>query len=329
MGIVNNLHQHRHAHTAAGARLTLGIILSSVIFVAEVAGGLISNSLALLSDAGHVFADIVALSLSAYALRQAQKPPSHSMTFGYHRVGVVVAIINSVLIFGIAGFIFFEAARRFQAPPEVDSPVMLGVAALGLAANLIVAFWLREAQKESLNIRSAFWHVLGDALASVGVIIGAIAIMLTGYSIIDAAISAIIGLIIAASAWGILAEGVKVILESAPAHVKLDDLAGDLRRIGGVQDVHDLHVWSLTPQLHALSCHIVIDDRLTSETAHVRAEVETMLAEKYEITHTTLQLECQSCAPGGLLCTLEPGACPLTPHAHPGGESSPDAGQNS
>jgi cobalt-zinc-cadmium efflux system protein len=308
------VHQHQHVHPTAGARLTLGIVLSSVIFIAEVAGGLISNSLALLSDAGHVLADIVALSLSAYALRQAQRPPSHRMTFGYHRVGVIVAIVNAAAIFGIAGFIIYEAAQRLQTPPEVNSPIMLAVAALGLAANLVVAFWLREARKESLNVRSAFWHVLGDALASVGVIIGAIVIMLTGFTVADAIVSAIIGLIIAASAWGILAEGISVLLESTPAHIRLDDVAVALRAVPGVKEVHDLHVWSLTPNLHALSSHIVIEDRLTSETAQIRGEVEKMLAERWEITHTTLQIECRSCAPGGLLCTLEGGTCPLTPH---------------
>jgi len=311
--------QHTHSHPAAGARLTLGIILSSVIFIAELGGGLLSNSLALLSDAGHVLADIVALSLSAYALRQASRPASHKMTFGYHRVGVIVAIVNAVAIFGIAGFIFYEAAQRLQSPPEVNSPVMLGVAVLGLVANLVVAFWLREARKESLNVRSAFWHVLGDALASVGVIIGAIIIMTTGFTVADAIVSAIIGVIIAASAWGILSEGLSVLLESTPAHIELNELASALKTVPGVIEVHDLHVWSLTPNLHALSSHIVIEDRLTSEAAQVRTAVEKLLSERYEITHTTLQLECQSCTPGGLLCTLEPGACPLTPHAgdHP------------
>ncbi|MEN8613934.1 cation diffusion facilitator family transporter [Dehalogenimonas sp. THU2] len=310
------MHQHQHAHPTAGGRLKLGIIISSVIFVAEVAGGLISNSLALLSDAGHVFADIVALSLSAYALRQAQRPASHKMTFGYHRLGVVVAAVNALLIFGIAGFIIYEAVQRLQSPPEVNSPVMLAVAFIGLTANLVVAFWLREAQKESLNVKSAFWHVLGDALASVGVIIGALIIMFTGLSAADAVVSALIAVIIAVSAWGILSEALAVLLEATPAHIRLDELAEALKSVPGVEELHDLHVWSLTPQLHALSSHIVIADRLTSETAKVRAAVEKMLAERYSITHTTLQMECQSCAPGGLLCSLEPGACPLTPHPY-------------
>jgi len=307
------VHEHTNSHSA-GSRLSLGIALSTVILIAEVAGGVISNSLALLSDAGHVLADIVALSLSAYALRQAQRPPSHRMTFGYHRIGVIVAIVNSVAIFAVAGIIFFEAVKRLQSPPEVNSTIMLVIAVVGLAANLIVAFWLRDARKESLNVKSAFWHVLGDALASIGVILGAIFIKATGLAEADAFISIIIGLIIAASAWGILSEGVSVLLESTPSHINLVELAAGIRALPGVKEVHDLHVWSLTPNLHALSTHIVIEDRLTSETALVRAEVEKLLAEHYEINHTTLQLECESCCPGGQLCTLEPAACPLTPH---------------
>jgi cobalt-zinc-cadmium efflux system protein len=308
------MHQHSHNHHTAGSRLYLGIGLSSAILIAEVAGGIFSNSLALLSDAGHVLADIVALSLSAYALRQAQRPPSHRMTFGYHRIGVIVAIVNAIAIFAVAGVIFFEAVRRLQSPPEVNSTIMLAIAAGGLAANLVVAFWLRDARKESLNVKSAFWHVLGDALASVGVILGALVIKATGFVEADAVISIIIGIIIAASAWGILSEGVSVLLESTPAYINLAELADSIRAVQGVKEVHDLHVWSLTPNLHALSSHIVIEDRPTSEAALVRAQVEKLLDERYEINHTTLQLECQSCCPGGQLCTLEPGACPLTPH---------------
>lgn len=305
---------HQHTHPSTGSRLKLGIIISCFILAAEVTGGLVSNSLALLSDAGHVFADIVALSLSAYALRQAQRPANHRMTFGYHRLGVVVAMVNAVAIFGIAGFIIYEAVKRLQTPLEVDSPVMLLVAAAGLIANLVVAFWLREAQKDNLNIKSAFWHVLGDALASVGVIIGALIIMFTGFAAADAIVSVIIALIIAISAWGILSEAVAVLLEATPSHIRLEELTATLRSIPGVEEIHDLHVWSLTPQLHALSSHIVIADRLTSETAHIRSSVEKMLTERYSISHTTLQIECRSCAPGGLPCTLEPGACPLSPH---------------
>jgi cobalt-zinc-cadmium efflux system protein len=307
------MQQHTHSHSAGG-RLKLGIIISSLIFLAEIIGGLLANSLALLSDAGHVLTDIVALSLSAYALRQAQRPPDHRMTFGYHRLGVVVAVVNALAIFGIAGFIIYEAVQRLQAPPDVDSPVMLGVAVIGLTANLVVAFWLREAQKESINIKSAFLHVVGDALASIGVIIGAIIIMLTGLTAADAVVSVVIALIIAVSAWGILSEAVKVLLEAAPGHVNLVVLAGEIAAIPGVEGVHDLHVWSLTPQLHALSAHIVIGDRMTSETARVRGDVERLLGDQYGITHTTLQVECLNCGPGGILCNPENGNHLLPPH---------------
>lgn len=300
---VITMHRHNNIQSP-GNRLKLGIIISVIIFSAEIIGGIISNSLALLSDAGHVFTDIVALSLSAYALHQAARPPDNRMTFGYHRLGVIIAVINALAIFGIAGFIIYESLQRFQSPPEVNSPVMLLVAVLGLLANLVVAFWLRQAQKDSINIKSAFWHVLGDALASVGVIAGALIIMFTGFNAVDIIISALIAVIIAVAAWNIFAEAVKVLLESAPGHIDLKELANSMTNIPGVDDTHDLHVWSLTPQLHALSAHIVISDRLTSQSTAIRTKVESLLAKKYHITHTTLQIECRSCASDTASCPL-------------------------
>ena len=196
--------EHTHHAQAVGNKLKIGIILTGFILVAEVAGGLMSNSLALLSDAGHVFADILALSLSWYGVRQAERPPSARMTFGYHRVGVIVAIVNAVSIFAIAAFIFYEAYQRFQQPPEINSLLMLLVAIVGLAVNAFVAFWLRREQHGNLNVRSAFWHALGDALASIGIIIGGIIILLTGWFVVDPIISVLIGLVIILAAWRIL-----------------------------------------------------------------------------------------------------------------------------
>jgi cobalt-zinc-cadmium efflux system protein len=159
---------HSHQHTfSTTSKLKFGILLSILILVAEVAGGFLSNSLALLADAGHVLADVIALSLSWYGIKQSERPASHNMTFGYHRIGVLVAIINALSIFAIALVIFYEAFRRLQQPLEVNSPLMLAVAAVGLSANLFIAFWLRKEQKANLNIRSAFWHSIGDALASI------------------------------------------------------------------------------------------------------------------------------------------------------------------
>jgi cobalt-zinc-cadmium efflux system protein len=211
-------HAHHH-QLPVGSKLKIGIVLTVFILAVELVGGVLSNSLALLSDAGHVFADVIALSLSWYGVRQAERPASSRMTFGYHRVGVLIALFNAASILAIAGIIFYEAYRRWQAPPEVNSPLMLAAAVVGLSVNVFIAFWLRKEQRDNLNVRSAFWHVLGDALASVGVIVGAIIILLTGWFVVDPIVSVVIGFIITLAAWRILREGLKVLLEATPSQV--------------------------------------------------------------------------------------------------------------
>jgi cobalt-zinc-cadmium efflux system protein len=298
------LTEHTHHAQPIGNKLKFGIILTGFILVAEVAGGLISNSLALLSDAGHVFADIVALSLSWYGVRQAERPPSTRMTFGYHRVGVIVAIVNAVSIFAIAAFILYEAYQRFQQPPEVNSLLMLLVAIVGLAVNAFVAFWLRREQQGNLNVRSAFWHALGDALASIGVIIGGIIMLFTGWFLVDPIISVLIGFVIILAAWRILREGLRVLLEAVPGHVNITEMVNALNRLPGVKDVHDVHVWSISPELHAMSCHVLIDDLSTTQAAGIRQKIEDVLRERFNIKHTTLQMECQQCDANDILCTM-------------------------
>ena len=295
---------HTHHTQPIGNKLKLGIVLTVFILAAEVAGGLISNSLALLSDAGHVFADILALSLSWYGVRQAERPASTHMTFGYHRVGVIVAIVNAVSIFAIAAIILYQAYHRLQQPPEVNSLLMVLVATLGLAVNAFVAFWLRREQQNNLNVRSAFWHALGDALASIGVIIGGIIILLTGWFLVDPIISVLIGFVIILAAWRILREGLRVLLEAAPGHVDITKMVNALNRLPGVKDVHDVHVWSISPELHAMSCHVLIDDLSIAQAAGIRQKIEDLLRERFQITHATLQTECQQCASNDLLCTL-------------------------
>lgn len=295
-----------HSHSAAGVagKLKYGIIITAVILAAEIAGGLISNSLALLSDAGHVLADGVALLLSWYGVRQAERDPSHRMTFGYHRVGVVIAIVNAVSIVAIAGVIIFEAYQRLQSQPEINSVLMLIVAIVGLSANIFVAVWLHADRKENINVRSAFWHAAGDALASVGVIVGAAIIMFTGLNWVDAAVSILISLIILASAWGIFREGMRILLEGAPHHLDVREIAQTLKGMPGVRDVHDLHVWSISSNLHALSCHVMVDDVSVSRTEEIRQGIEEVAREKYGIGHTTIQAECNNCGNGELLCKL-------------------------
>ena len=242
-------HHHHHGAIGAGTKLKYGIIITCVILVLEVAGGIMSNSLALLSDAGHVLADGIALLLSWYGIRQAEKPPSSRMTFGYHRVGVIIAIVNAVSILAISGIILYEAYERFFQHPVINSSMMLAVAAVGLAANVFVALWLHKEQGENINIRSAYWHAAGDALASVGVIIGAIVIMATGLYWVDAAVSVLISIIILVSAFGIFREGFRILLEGVPHDIDIPEVVNAIKSLPEIRDVHDIHVWSIASRL--------------------------------------------------------------------------------
>jgi cobalt-zinc-cadmium efflux system protein len=294
---------HNHVEVAStGNKLKYGITLSIIILVAEIIGGLLSHSLALLSDAGHVFADIIALGLSWYGVKQAARRPDSRMTFGYHRIGVVVAIINAVTIFIIGVVILYEAYRRFQQPPEINSVLMMTIAFVGLFANILVTWWLRKAQKTNINIRSAFWHSIGDALASLGVIIGGLLILLTKQFWIDPLVSSLISLIILAAAWSIFREGLRVILEATPIDVDVMEMITTLRQIQGIKDVHDIHVWSISPELRAMNGHILIEDISTSQAADIRLQIERVVREQYNIEHTTLQMECEQCSRNETFC---------------------------
>jgi len=285
-------------------RLVLAIALSATILVAELVGGLVANSLALLSDAGHVFTDLVALSLSLFGVRQATRPANARMTFGYHRVGILVALVNAVLIAVLAVVILWEAYQRLREPQEVQSLLMLSVAAVGLAANLVVVFWLRVQARHNLNVRSAFLHAGGDALASVGVITGGLIIYFTDWFWLDPVVSIAIAFIILAAAWGVAREAAAIVLEASPRHLDVDELVNTIREQPGVHDVHDLHVWSLSSQLHALSCHVQVDDSLLSQRGTLLGRLRHLLQERYNICHTTIQLECPGCENHSLYCEI-------------------------
>jgi cobalt-zinc-cadmium efflux system protein len=295
---------HNHDYSAAGNKLKYGLILSIVILIAEVIGGIVSNSLALLSDAGHVFVDIVALGLSWYGVRQAQRPSNKRMTFGYHRVGVIVAIFNAVTIVIIAAVILFEAYNRFQQPPEVESVLMISIALVGLAANLLVTWWLRKDQRSNINIRSAFWHALGDALASVGVIAGGFIILLTGQFWVDPLVSVLISLIILFAAWSILKEGLRVILEATPKNIDVLKMIETVKTIPGVRDMHDVHIWSITSEINAMSGHVLVEDISISKSSELRASIEQIAREQFHIEHITLQVECENCDTREVFCNL-------------------------
>jgi len=298
------LSEHHHSTLETATKLKYGIIITAVILVLEITGGILSNSLALLSDAGHVFADGIALTLSWYGVRQAARPSSGRMTFGYHRVGVIIAIVNAVSILAIAGIILYEAYQRFYQQPEINSVMMLVIAVIGLAANIFVASWLHKDQAESLNVKSAFWHAVGDALASVGVIAGAIIIMFTKLYWVDAAVSVLISVIIIFAAWGIFKEGMRILLEAVPGDISIKEVQKAMESIPAVKDVHDLHVWSISSNLHSMSCHVLVDDCSISQAENVRQQIEDMLRDKFGIGHTTVQTECTQCSNGGLLCEM-------------------------
>ncbi len=286
--------------------LRWAILLTALILVAEVVGGVFANSLALLSDAGHLFTDLVALTLSLVAVRQVQRPSNWRMTFGYHRVGILVALFNAATLVGITGAIFWGAAERFRDPPEVQGGLTLGVAVLGLVVNGAVMRLLWAQRSVSLTVRSAFLHVVGDALGSLAVIVSGAIILATAWFWADPAISVFIGLIIAVGAWRILREGLSVLVEAAPAGLNVEELAAALGRVPGVCDVHDLHVWSIAPGIRALSCHMRLDDRPISEGDLILGRVNELLTGRYAIAHSTIQMETGECDPNALYCTLPP-----------------------
>lgn len=293
-----------HAHQAlseTSARLRLAFAITAAILVTEVAGGLLSNSLALLSDAGHVFTDVLALGLAWFASAQAMRPPTPRRTFGYHRVGILTALANAVSLLAVSLFITWEAVQRLQSPEPVDTGIMLLAALVGMAANLYVALSLHREPGENLNVRSAMLHVLGDVLASAAVIVGGVIILYTGWYFVDPLLSVLIALIIVGGAWSIVLEAINILLEGTPTGISLDKVLHDIRITPGVMDAHDLHVWSLAPGIHAMSVHVVIEDRAISEAATILETISQILSQKYGVNHTTVQLEHEKC---GLACAL-------------------------
>ncbi len=300
-------HRHGDEHIHEGPahetsrKLRLAFLLTAGILGAELAGGFLSNSLALLSDAGHVFTDVLALGLAWFAAVQATRPATPRRTFGFHRAGILTALANALTLLAISILITFEAIRRLQSPEPVNSLLMVSVATVGLLANLYVAVSLHQEPGENLNVRSALLHVVGDALASAAVIVGAIIIYFTGLYFVDPLLSVLIALIIVGGAWSIVLETINILMEGTPSGINLEKLVQDIRDTPGVLDAHDLHVWSLAAGINAMSGHVVIEDQALSESATVLENLSQMLAQKYGIDHATIQFEHRQC---GLACTL-------------------------
>lgn len=296
---------HPHTNLNIEKRFILAFVVTAIILAGEVAGGIFTGSLALLSDAAHVLMDILALILSYTAIRLAALPPDDRHTFGFHRLEVLAAMINGISLGGIAVGIFIEAWRRWQTPASVKSTEMLVIAAIGLILNLAVAFILKggmhahshshdEHEPDDLNVKSAFLHVLGDAVASVGVILAAILIMLTGWQWVDPVASVLIGLLILVSSYRVLRSSVHILVEGVPEGIKLAQVTSVMETTTGVTNVHDLHVWNICSLHVALAAHVILDQAGTDTREQVMTELKSGLT-RLGIEHTTIQLETQYC----------------------------------
>ncbi len=275
--------------------LKIAIILTAIIFLMELSGGIISNSLALLSDAAHVFMDVVALILAYGALKISAHPSNRNVTFGYHRFEIFAALINGLTIIGVAIFIFYEAYGRILAPPAVKGTEVLVIATIGMIVNIYAALKLHGHQ--DLNIKGAYLHVIGDALASIAVIGGAIIIILTGKTIVDPLLSVLIGMMLLYGAGRLVFGSVRILLEFAPKHVDADRLKEIVMQVEGVKGVHDIHIWSICSNIHAMSAHVLVDRIHVQQTEILVHKISEILRERFRILHTTLQFECAECEP--------------------------------
>ena len=275
-------------------RVTVALGISLAIFIMEIVGGVVSGSLALISDAGHVLADAIALALSLYSIKLARRSSNDVATFGYHRVGVLVALVNGTMLVVMAALIFREAYERFISPPSIKTTELLIIAAVGLVANLVMVWLLHRDHQHSLSVKSAWLHVMGDALASLGVIISGLVIYFTGWTYADSIASIFIGIIIFIGGCRVIREAGFVLLELAPRHLNSQEIIGQMKKVPGVLDVHDFHLWMITPQLVALSAHVVVEDQAVSDTEEIFNGLQGKLKEM-GIEHTTLQMECRDC----------------------------------
>ncbi len=293
----HNHHDHAQARGQGDGKRDLLIALSItvIMMVVEVIGGILSNSLALLSDAGHMLTDNLALLLSFFAMTFASMPATDRRTFGFYRLEILAALINGIVLVLVSLYIMYEAYLRIIHPQPVAGTLMLIVAMIGLVANVIGALVLMKHSHASLNIRGAYLHILGDALSSVGVVIGGGIILYTGWYLIDPLLSLLISLVIVYGAWALVKESVSILLESVPAHINIETLSAEIQKIRGVREAYHIHVWTITSGVYAMSGHVLIEDQLVSGSKDVLDRIRALLADKFKIEHSTIQLECDRC----------------------------------
>jgi cobalt-zinc-cadmium efflux system protein len=287
-------HDHAHGHGLANRRRLALVLALTVVFLAvEVVAGFLTGSLALLADAGHMLTDVAGLVLALAAMKFAERPPSPRRTYGYHRVEILAALTNGLVLLGVAGYILLEAWQRFSHPTEVAGLPVLAVATVGLAVNVAGALLLHSGSQSSLNVRGAYNEVLADAASSVGVIVGAAVITATGWLWVDPLVAVLIALFILPRTFALLREAVQVLLEGTPREVDISALRAAMESVEGVKTIHDLHVWTLTSGVHALSAHAVIEDG--APHGEVLSALRHEVSQGFPISHVTVQLEERCC----------------------------------
>lgn len=283
-------HGHAHSHTSNKKALFSAFILIAAFMIVEVIGGLLTNSLALLSDAGHMLSDAAALGLSFFAIKLGEKQASLEKTYGFKRFEIIAAALNGLTLIIIALFICYEAFGRFFDPPEIQSTGMLVISTIGLLVNILAAWILMRGDKdENLNVRSAFLHVLGDMLGSVGAIAAALLIMFFGWGIADPIASVIVAVLILISGYRVTKDSFHILMEGAPAQIEMNEVKQALGTIPLVKEVHDLHIWTITSGYPVLSCHITISDEATHD--EILAQSQKILHDQFHIEHSTIQVE--------------------------------------
>lgn len=286
-------HGHNHTHAANKKTLMISFFIITGYMIIEVIGGLLTNSLALLADAGHMLSDSISLGVAFLAFTLGEKVANHAKTYGYKRFEILAAVFNGVTLVIIALYIFYEAAQRFMNPPEVASKGMLLVAFIGLLVNLLVAWLLLRGgdTKENLNLRAAFLHVLGDLLGSVGAITAALLIMFFNWGWADPLASVIVAILVLISGWRVTKDAIHILMEGTPRNVDLHDIINTMKDIPGILDIHDLHVWSITSGQNALSCHAVVDEDLSIQDSQTLLRSIEHNLEHMGINHVTVQME--------------------------------------
>lgn len=288
------MHEHESCKPSTERNLKISMIAVLLIFIAELIGGLLFNSLALLSDAAHMFLDVFALSMAWGAMKLACRPPTDKKTYGFHRTEIFAALINGLTLLMITAVILYEAIKRIQNPEQVRSTGMLVIAAIGLAANLFVMFKLKGHDHHDINIRGAFLHVLGDTLSSVLIIFGGVYMIFTKNYVIDPILSLAIVAIIGIGSFKLIKESLNILLEGTPSHINLDEVVKEIKKVKKVKGVHSIQIWCVCSHINALSAHIDVDEPLVAKTSEIIREINERL-ERFGIKHTTLQIECQRC----------------------------------